>query len=348
MDAFRFQIRTAKSWDGSRRPSGSLYFFLVEGPRWILAGEVAGGPAREPDRSRLSPRGWLGALTRIVVFNALVQLPLDLAAGRRLAGRIRAASQASGVRLAYPGPRDSRPRVDDAAAIALSRASSVAQRHARGPGASASDPPAIHRLFSLADTRPTSGVHSPSPASVQQIGPYAVRGTIRWQDDQKILLGEDSTLERPVWIVVRAPRASGQSQARRALNRRSRPRWIGGGDERDARWDAFTAPSGFPLTELVKAGGLPWSEVLPLLRELAEELEISHDEGTLPTQLSPEQVWIQPDGSVQLIDFLDSPPAVAEPGGSAREPRVNGGPAGRRHGHDPDESGGAAGPCLSG
>ena len=32
----------------------------------------------------------------------------------------------------------------------------------------------------------------------------------------------------------------------------------------------------------------------------------------MPAQLSPEQVWIQPDGSVQLIDFLDSPPAVTQ------------------------------------
>ena len=59
----------------------------------------------------------------------------------------------------------------------------------------------------------------------------------------------------------------------------------------------------------MKAEGLTWTEVLPLLRELAEELEISLAEGTIPRRLSPEQVWIQPEGSVQLIDFLDTTPA---------------------------------------
>ena len=50
--------------------------------------------------------------------------------------------------------------------------------------------------------------------------------------------------------------------------------------------------------------GLPWSDVLPLIRQLAAELQAARDDGTLPHGLTVEQVWVQPDGSVQLIDLF--------------------------------------------
>ena len=140
---------------------------------------------------------------------------------------------------------------------------------------------------------------------LDRVGPYVVRGAIRWEPGQKIVLGQDSTLERPVWIVLREPPAQAPSLARRSLNRQSRPRWIGGGDHQGGRWDAFTAPSGFPLTELVRVEGLPWGDVLPMIRQLAAEFQAARIDGTLPRRLTIEQVWIQPDGHVQLIDFLD-------------------------------------------
>ena len=94
---------------------------------------------------------------------------------------------------------------------------------------------------------------------------------VRREEDQKVLLGQDSTLDRPVWIVSRRPdvrplagAANPESPEPAAMDRRRRGT--------RGRWDAFTAPSGFPLDELVKTEGLPWRDVLPLLRELAEEL----------------------------------------------------------------------------
>ena len=49
----------------------------------------------------------------------------------------------------------------------------------------------------------------------------------------------------------------------------------------------------------------PGAKCCPLLRELAEELQDARVDGTMPGVLSPEQVWIEPDGQVQLIDILD-------------------------------------------
>ena len=318
MDAFRFQYQNREVLGWFEKVLWILYFILVEGIVGASLGKWLVG-LRVSRTDRGGPPGLARGLIRALVFYAVVQLPSDLAV------ELTPSPQGPRMYLKYlaydwiiQGLGRNRACLDDAPAIELSGAPRMAQRHTCRSGASAEDPPDPAALL-LSDSRPTSGVHSPAPASVRQIGPYAVRGTIRWQDDHKILLGEDSTLERPVWIVIRAARASAPSPARRVLNRRTRPRWIGGGDESDARWDAFTAPSGFPLTDLVKAGGLPWSEALPLLRELAEELEIAYAEDTLPDRLSPEQVWIHPDGSVQLIDLLDSPQAVTEPGRSGQK-----------------------------
>jgi hypothetical protein len=177
------------------------------------------------------------------------------------------------------------------------------------------------RLQLLADSRLSSGVYRESPGGPVQIGPYQVREAVSRDGRPQIVLGHDSTLERPVWIALRAPGATPLSQARRTLNRRSRPRWIGGGDEPDFRWDAFTAAAAIPLPELVTSEGLPWSDVLPILRDLVEELQAARADGTTPRVLSTDQVWVQADGGVQLVDVLDQDTGGASHVPHTEEPR---------------------------
>ena len=165
-------------------------------------------------------------------------------------------------------------------------------------------PRPTYRLQALAGSQVGSEVSGAAPRLLDRVGPYVVHGTIRWEPQEKILLGEDSTLKRPVWIVLGEPETEPPEPARRSLSRQSRPRWIGGGDCEQGRWDAFTAPAGVPLADLVSTEGLPWSDVLPLIRQLAAELRAARDDGTLPHGLTVEQVWVQPDGSVQLIDLF--------------------------------------------
>jgi eukaryotic-like serine/threonine-protein kinase len=174
----------------------------------------------------------------------------------------------------------------------------------------------MRRIRIAAGTKPTA-LAAPRPllGDVAQVGPYRVHGAILSSPRGKILLGQDSTLDRQVWILLRPPNASPPEPPRRALNRLTRPRWIGGGDQPEGRWDAFTAPSGMPLTELVETGGLPWADVLTLLTDLAEEVEAARADDTFPPRLSAEHVWVQRDGRVQIIDPLgwDDAPDRAEP-----------------------------------
>jgi hypothetical protein len=68
------------------------------------------------------------------------------------------------------------------------------------------------------------------------------------------------------------------------------------------------------LPALAAAGRrLSWPEVRQLLDQLAVELEAAEADGTLPAPLTPEQIWLQPHGEVQLLEVpLDgAAPAVA-------------------------------------
>jgi hypothetical protein len=153
------------------------------------------------------------------------------------------------------------------------------------------------------------------PAGVPpQVGPYLVRRPLRWDGAERLLLAEDPSLERPVWLRFR-PRAAGPlPAARQELARATRLRWLAEGVWGDWHWDAFVAPSGERLADLVaRQGVLTWPAARSLLEQLADELQAAVGDGTLPAVLSPERVWAQPTGRVQLLDGPEGGgPAAAE------------------------------------
>ncbi|WP_165243975.1 protein kinase domain-containing protein [Paludisphaera soli] len=178
--------------------------------------------------------------------------------------------------------------------------------------------------------RPASGMRpraaGPGEGTVAQVGPYRIDGDVSACGGCKVLSGRDATLDRQVWLVLRDPGSAPPGATRRSLNRLTRPRWIGGGDQPDARWDAFTAPAGRRLREAVESGPLAWAEVLPILTDLAEELEAARGDGTLPDRVSVDHVWVHDDGRVQLVDPLawgdqdDPPPPTPSPGTDSHDP----------------------------
>jgi len=141
-----------------------------------------------------------------------------------------------------------------------------------------------------------------------------VRGAIRWDPSEQILLAEDPTLGRRVGLWLRPHTAPPLNPTRRDLHRPTRLRWLTGGLEGDQRWDAFVAPDGCPLTELLAKGEpLLWSEFRAILQQLCEELAEACDDHTLPLQLTAEQVWVQSDGRTYLLDIPFSGPDQESP-----------------------------------
>jgi hypothetical protein len=153
----------------------------------------------------------------------------------------------------------------------------------------------------------------PSPTVVlpRQIGPFAIRGALRWDGSERLLLGEDASLERLVWVRLRPPAGGPLPEGRRELARPTRLRWLAQGEWDGWHWDAFVAPAGEPLAAWVaRRGPLPWSVMRSLLEQLADELQAAAADGTLPPVLSPDHVWAHAPGRVQL---LDGPPAGEQP-----------------------------------
>ncbi len=136
-------------------------------------------------------------------------------------------------------------------------------------------------------------------------GPFSVRGAIETGGEAQLVLAEDPALGRKVLIHCRAKSAPGLDQARRNLHRPTRLRWLSGGQQDELGWDAFLAPAGCPLPDLCdEEHRLSWRSFRGILEQLTDELAAALADGTLPDQVTLDQVWVQPNGRVQLLDTV--------------------------------------------
>ncbi len=149
----------------------------------------------------------------------------------------------------------------------------------------------------------------PRPAMVpESIGPYSVKGAILTAEGNWILRAEDEVLSRGILIRLFPGSQLSIPGDRDKLIRPTRLRFIHHGDVQilgnNWVWEAYVEPSGIPLLELVRSGRpLSWRETRYFLEQLASELHCAQSDKNLPGNLNIEQVWIQPDGRVQLLDF---------------------------------------------
>ncbi len=135
------------------------------------------------------------------------------------------------------------------------------------------------------------------------LGPFVIRGAIRWENDAKVLLGQDRGLGRSVWIWLRPTTDAPLSAARRNISRPTRLRWLACGWHAHWQWDAFMAFNGGPLPRPFQRREESWPRSLPLLEQLTNELARASAEGTLPEALHSDQVWVGQDGQFQLLDI---------------------------------------------
>jgi uncharacterized RDD family membrane protein YckC len=163
------------------------------------------------------------------------------------------------------------------------------------------------------------GQHSFHPDGLpERVGPFVVRGALRWGPTESVLLGKDPGLGRMVVLWLRPASAPALGPVRRDLVRPTRWRWLTAGEHDGRQWDAFLASPGCSLPDLVAGSGpLSWAETRQLLDQLTEELLAAGSDGTLPSSLDVSQVWLQASGQVQLLDM-----PVGESGASAPEGRL--------------------------
>jgi serine/threonine protein kinase len=133
------------------------------------------------------------------------------------------------------------------------------------------------------------------------LGPYHVLGPVPGAGAD-LLVAYDTRLLRKVWIRPQPPGAPPVPIPLRGLARPGRLRWLNSKRSMDENWDAFEAPPGEPLTQLLESPQ-SWSRVRYWLLDLTDELQAASQDGTMPATLALDRVWITSSGSAKLLDF---------------------------------------------
>lgn len=144
-------------------------------------------------------------------------------------------------------------------------------------------------------TKPPDFPGAIGPFAVQKVRPLA-RG---W-----VVLAGDVILNRRVLIRVLPGEQWPTKKTSNARPGRLWPLGNGGVEIGNVRhvWEAYVVPGGAPLADVVRpTDPIPWPEARPILEQLTEELE--HCEVERPEGLTVEQIWVQPDGRPQVLEF---------------------------------------------
>jgi uncharacterized RDD family membrane protein YckC len=155
------------------------------------------------------------------------------------------------------------------------------------------------------ESRPELAAQELPPPTVEggpSVGPYYILETLEKSAGTQWLLGYDLRLLRKVWLRVVPSGTPPVPASLRNIGRVGRLRWLAGRRSAEENWDAFEAASGKPLLALVQERQL-WSRVRYWLYDLAREISVASRDGTLPTTLSLNRVWITDDGRAKLLDF---------------------------------------------
>jgi Tol biopolymer transport system component len=60
---------------------------------------------------------------------------------------------------------------------------------------------------------------------------------------------------------------------------------------------------GEELSQVIARGPLPLADALPIVRQIAEALEVAHEQGIIHRDLKPANIKVKPDGTVKVLDF---------------------------------------------
>ncbi|MCP4191977.1 MAG: protein kinase [Planctomycetaceae bacterium] len=134
-----------------------------------------------------------------------------------------------------------------------------------------------------------------------RLGTFQVLGRLGEFVGISVLAAQDERLQRPAWICL------DQSQqkvppSRIRLARTTRQRWLIDGENDGIQWYALESVDGIALTEYTRFADLPWAVGRKVFLATCDELLSAGEDGTLPENLSTEQLWITNDGHVKLLD----------------------------------------------
>ncbi len=123
----------------------------------------------------------------------------------------------------------------------------------------------------------------------------------------------DTTLGREVAIKVlpqefsadaeRLARFEREAKVLASLNHTGIAGIYGLHEHEGTRFLAMELVPGEDLAERLKKGSVPFSEAADLARQIAEALEVAHEQGIVHRDLKPANIRLTPDGKVKVLDF---------------------------------------------
>ena len=150
----------------------------------------------------------------------------------------------------------------------------------------------------------------PEDFSTATIKPFEILGQMgaNSRSGERILIGQDPQLDRKVWIYETTDAVA---PLQHAGIRPTRQRVIA------TRRDASVQPprdyyiteciEGMPLVAFIESSeSLQWTTCRPLLRALADELERSENESSLPKGFSKNHIWVDKSGQLKLVEIAES------------------------------------------
>lgn len=168
---------------------------------------------------------------------------------------------------------------------------------------------------------PSDGQLPPQTEMTPMVGPYHVLSSLDKNGDTDLLLGYDTRLFRKVWIRRLPDDAPPVTADVRDLARPGRLRWLAGRRAPGECWDAYEAPSGSPLVNLLTKPQ-PWGAVRYWLVDMADELAAAEKHQSRPAVLALDRIWITPENRARLLDF--PAPGVDPHGSWANSPELPG------------------------
>ncbi|MFK7817570.1 MAG: RDD family protein, partial [Planctomycetaceae bacterium] len=161
----------------------------------------------------------------------------------------------------------------------------------------------VVRLHAKAARKTAPAVMVPIKESVSAGPQYDVAGSLAKTDSYAVYAATDKMLARPVWLMASDANEAPLSAERVGVARGTRQHVLRHHVQDGQRWDALEAVSGVPVAEIdFEKEAYSWTAIREALIDLGEELHTASKDGTLPAEMTLQQVWIDSAGRVKLLD----------------------------------------------
>jgi serine/threonine-protein kinase len=163
----------------------------------------------------------------------------------------------------------------------------------------------------------------------ETLGPYRIVAKLGAGGMGEVYRARDTRLNRDVAIKVlpelfagdpeRLARFTREAQTLAALNHPNIAQIYGVEESSSVRAIVMELADGEDLSARITRGPVRLAEALPLARQIADALEVAHEQGIIHRDLKPGNVKVTADGRIKVLDFglaKLAPDSSAPPGGS--------------------------------